>query len=438
MSGPNRPGLDSVQSIEYLTEVRKMIQQTFLRAVCVATIFAPFAWVASAGAQQAPAQSDATIRRLVNQSTLGLAAGQLEGAPLRFATELARAVDDGNNMRVLPIVTRGPFENVQDLIYLQGVDAAIIYGDVLDKFRKDKSIKDIDKRINYITHLFPSEVHVFVRPEIKSLSDLAGKPVNFNTQGTAAAYTGPLVFERLGIKVDAHFDPHPMAMAEMAKGDKYAAIFWVTTKPIDQFLKRTWPEGFKFLPIPLTESLEQYYLPAKLEAADYPGLIPAGQSIQTIGVPAVLAVFAWREGTERYNRLVRFIDYLFERLPKLQSSPGFHSRWADLNLAATVPGWHRFKPMQVRLDKLSTAVTEVATLRPAPETKADSPRTGVRVESQQQARAQLEQAGFTDLTQLTLDSRNIWRGIAKKGAIEVGVALDQNGEIYSRKLPNIR
>ena len=391
---------------------------------------------ASASAQTTPNKTpnDATLRRLINQSTIGLAAGQLEGAPLRFATELARAVDDGNSMRVLPIVTRGPFENVQDLVYLQGIDAAIIYGDVLDKFRKDKSIKEIDKRINYITHLFPSEVHVFVRPEIKSLADLAGKPVNFNTQGTAAAYTGPLVFERLGIKVDARFDPHPAAMAEMTKSDKYAAVFWVTTKPIDQFLKRSWPEGFKFLPVPLTEALEQYYLPAKLDAADYPGLIPAGQTIQTIGVPAVLAVFAWREGSERYNRLVRFIDYLFERLPKLQSSPGFHPRWADLNLAATVPGWQRFKPMQMRLDKSKAAVGAQA----APKLATMPLRATAKPESPQQARAQLEQAGYTDLTQLTLDKRNVWRGIAKKGTVRVGVALDDKGAIYFRKLQNAR
>lgn len=390
---------------------------------------------ASAQTVTAAPQSDATLRRLVNQSTIGLAAGQLEGAPLRFATELARAVDDGNNMRVLPVVTRGPFENVQDLIYLQGIDAAIIYGDVLDKFRKDKSIKDVDKRINYITHLFPSEVHVFVRPEIKSLADLAGKPVNFNTQGTAAAYTGPLVFERLGIKVDARFDPHPVAMAEMTKSDKYAAIFWVTTKPIDQFLKRSWPQGFKFLPVPLTEALEQYYLPAKLEAADYPGLIPAGQSIQTIGVPAVLAVYAWRPGSERYTRLVRFIDYLFERLPKLQSSPGFHPRWADLNLAASVPGWQRFKPMQDRLDKLNAGVSAAA--QPTPKPVAGLERTGSNFDSEQQARALLVQAGFTDLTQLTLDKRRMWRGTAKRGSVRFGVALAQNGTIYTRKLPNI-
>src|SRR5437868_6028909 len=62
----------------------------------------------------------------MNAWTLGLAAGQLEGAPIRFATEIARVVDDGHNMIVLPIVTRGPVENLNDLLYLRGVDLAIV------------------------------------------------------------------------------------------------------------------------------------------------------------------------------------------------------------------------------------------------------------------------------------------------------------------------
>lgn len=409
----------------------------FLLTFCGLIVVSAFA-ASEAGARPAQKQpvSEGTLRGKINQSTIGLAAGQLEGAPLRFATELARAVDDGNDMRVLPIVTRGPFENVSDLIYLRGIDAAIIYGDVLDQFRKDGSIPDIDRRINYISHLFPSEIHVFVRPEIKSLEDLAGKPVNFNTRGTAAAYTGPLVFERLGIKIDARFDPHPVAMAEMAKSDKYAATFWVSTKPLDQFLKRKWPEGFKFLPVPLTDKLEQYYIPAQLDAADYPGLIPAGQTVQTIGVPAVLAVFPWREGTDRYQRLVRFIDYLVARLPNLQTQSGFHPRWKELNLAASVPGWQRFKPMQVKLDAIAVNRNRAIAALEAPRAALDpgAPRQGIETDAERQARTRLEQAGYTNLTTLTRDKRNMWLGTGRLGASIVNVAVDQEGNVYSRKL----
>jgi TRAP-type uncharacterized transport system substrate-binding protein len=320
--------------------------------VCAVALMSLIGCLASAAwAQRASrlGSYEAGLIGKINENTIGLAAGLPEGAPLRFATELARIVDDGANMRILPIVTRGVSENVQDLLYLRGVDAAIVYGDILDQLKKDPKIASIERRMNYVTHLFPSELHVFVRPEIKSLEDLAGKPVNFNTVGTAAAYSGPIIFERLGIKVAPQFVPHPVAMSEMSRSDKFSAVVFVSSKPLDPFVRRKWPDGFKFLPVPLTEKLEEYYVPAQLDAADYPGLIPEGQSIQTVAVPAVLAVFGWPRTSDRYRRLARFIDYLFERLPRLQKEAGYHPKWRELNLAANVPGWQRFRAMQAKL-----------------------------------------------------------------------------------------
>ena len=295
----------------------------------------------------------------INSWTVGLAAGRTEGAPLQFAAELARVLDDGDNMRVLPIVTRGPFDNIFDLLYLRGVDAAIVYGDVLEHFRRTPEIAGISKRINYLVSLFPSEAHVFVRPEINSLQDLAGKPVNFNTEGTAGAYSGPIIFERLGIKIDAKFIPHNVAMEEMKKGDKFAATFWTSSKPLPPFLKGNFPPGFKFLPVEYTDKLE-YYLPAYLESKDYPALIPEGQRVETIAVPALLAVYDWPRDTDRFQRVSRLVDYIHDRFPRLQNEPGYHPKWKDVNLAASVPGWKRFQPMQDKLDKIVTAP------RPAP------------------------------------------------------------------------
>src|SRR5947207_1859213 len=39
---------------------------------------------------------DDGLKQRLNSGTIGLAAGQPEGAPLRFATELARVLDDGD------------------------------------------------------------------------------------------------------------------------------------------------------------------------------------------------------------------------------------------------------------------------------------------------------------------------------------------------------
>src|SRR6185369_9864265 len=79
-----------------------------------------------------PTPSEQQLRERVNAGTVGLAGGLLEGAPIRFATEIARVVNDGNQVHVLPIVTRGPTENVNDLLYLKGVDLAVINTDSLE------------------------------------------------------------------------------------------------------------------------------------------------------------------------------------------------------------------------------------------------------------------------------------------------------------------
>ncbi|SDS18290.1 TAXI family TRAP transporter solute-binding subunit [Bradyrhizobium canariense] len=290
--------------------------------------------------------TEAQLRDRLNAWTIGLAGGLLEGAPIHFATEMARVVNDGGAMHVLPIVTRGPTENVNDLLYLRGVDMAIINSDSLEEYKSQ--VPQIQQRITYVLSLFPSELHIFVRPEIQSLADLAGKKVNFNTQGTAAAYSGPLIFSRLGFDVEKMFIPHPAALEQMKRGE-IAAVVFVTSKPVDAFVKGKWEEGFKFLPVEYGPKFSDYYVESYLDSADYPNLIPKGERIATIAVPTILASFNWRPASPRYNRVARFVDELFGRVDKLRS-PGFDPKWKDLNLATPVPGLERFPAAQAWLD----------------------------------------------------------------------------------------
>src|SRR5690242_18737510 len=239
-----------------------------------------------------PPPEDLRRRVVMNAWTVGIAGGLLEGAPIRLAAEMARVVDDGDNLHVLPIVTRGATENVNSLLYLRGVDAAIINSDVLDEYKSQ--VPDIQRRLAYVLNLFPSELHIFVRPEIQSLNDLAGKKVNFNTLGTAAAYTGPLIFSRLGLDVDKTFIPHQVALEQMRKGENgMAAVVFVTGKPVDAFVRGHFDPGFKFLPVPYSNKLDDYYLPSKLESTDYPNLIKPGEHIDTVAVQTALVSFNW-------------------------------------------------------------------------------------------------------------------------------------------------
>src|SRR5882762_6197744 len=304
----------------------------------------------SARPPQGPA-ARTTEKDKMNAWTVGLAGGLLEGAPIRLAAEIARVVDDGPNLHILPIVTRGATENMNSLLYLRGIDTAIINSDALEEYKIQ--VPDIQRRIAYVLNLFPSELHIFVRPEIRSLSDLAGKKVNFNTQGTAAAYSGPLIFSRLNLEVEKTFIPHQVALEQMRKGEMAAVVF-ITSKPVDAFVKGRWEPGFKFLPVKYESKFEDYYLPAVLEAAEYPGLIKQGERVSTNAVPTALVAFNWPARTNRYQRVARFVDVLFSRIDRLQA-PGFDSKWKSINLAATVPGLERFAAAQEWLDRQARA-----------------------------------------------------------------------------------
>ena len=283
----------------------------------------------------------------MNAWTVGLAGGLLEGAPIRLAAEIARVVDDGDNLHVLPVVTRGATENLNSLLYLRGIDAAIINSDALEEYKSQ--VPDIQRRIAYVLNLFPSELQIFVRPEIQSLNDLAGKKVNFNNQGTAAAYSGPMIFSRLNIEVEKTFIPHQVALEQMRKGEMAAVVF-ITSKPVDAFVKGRWEPGFNFLTGPYEGKFEDYYLPASLDATDYPYLIKPAERVSTIAVPTALVAFNWPAKSNRSERVARFIDHLFSRIDRLQG-PGFDPKWKSINLAATVPGLTRVPAAQLWLDR---------------------------------------------------------------------------------------
>ena len=75
---------------------------------------------------------------------------------------------------MLPIVTRGPTENIEALLYLKGVDVAIISADALAQFEAGR-FPTLNSVSPIFIDLFPSELHIFVRPEITSLDDLRAR-----------------------------------------------------------------------------------------------------------------------------------------------------------------------------------------------------------------------------------------------------------------------
>src|SRR5689334_691787 len=160
----------------------------------------------------------------VNNWTVGLAGGFFEGTFIRFAVELAKALDDGENLRILPIVSYGGNENINDLLYLKGVDIAITYTDTFELYKKSERVRNIEQRINYISELLVGEAYFFARPEIRTLKDLEGKKVSLGTKGNSASTTGPIVFQRLNIHPELIYVNNTIALEKMKTGEIAAIV----------------------------------------------------------------------------------------------------------------------------------------------------------------------------------------------------------------------
>jgi TRAP-type uncharacterized transport system substrate-binding protein len=294
--------------------------------------------------------SEAALRERKNEWTVGIVGGLFTGTYMRIAAEMATALDDGDNLRVLPIVSYGAASNLDDLLYLRDVDLAITQSDVFEYFRTVRRTPHLERRIQYIIRLPISELHILARDDVHSLEDLRGKKVNFGPAGTGASLTGTIVFQRLGINVQQVMIDQSSALQKLESGE-IDAIARVIPKPVDFFSKIPPKSGVHLLNIPFTKVFEDYYTLGEFTKADYPNLLDGKDRIDTIAVPAVLAVFNWANNTDRYRKVQRFVQYLFTRWDTFQHPP-YHPKWRDVNLAATVPGWTRFSAAEDMLQQI--------------------------------------------------------------------------------------
>jgi TRAP transporter TAXI family solute receptor len=283
----------------------------------------------------------AAITEKLNQNTVTVISGNPNGTYLYLAYDLSAVLDDGNELRVLPVIGKGGYQNVMDVLHLRGVDLCITQANILSYLKKTGEFgTNIDTRLAYITRLYNEEMHVLAGPGIKSLQDLSGKKVNFSDVGSGTQFSTRLIFGLLGVKAE-EVNMGQADGFQKVKSGEIAATVLIAGKPTGSFGKFRLEPGMSLLPIPYADVLEQDYLPSRLTHQDYPNLIAEGTSVETVAIPSVLAVYNWPRDTDRYRRVALFIDAFFSKFSEFQTPPR-HSKWKEANLAATLRGWRRF------------------------------------------------------------------------------------------------
>ncbi len=285
----------------------------------------------------------------INRGLVEIETARAAGISVRIAEDLANVIDDGATRRVLPVVGKGGLQNLTDLKLLRGVDMAILQTDVLDYARQQNLLPGVEYWATYITKLYNEEFHLLARQDIKAVADLANHKVNVDQPGAGTAITAARLFDLMKVQVTATSDDQETALDKLRRGE-IAAMAFVAGKPAPIFHDLSSNDGLHFLAIPLNPAVTATYVPTRLTAADYPGLVPQDQSVDTVAVGAALFAANLQQGTERYRNLVNFVEAFFTGFPSLLD-PGHHPKWREVNITAELPGWRRFPPAEQWLQR---------------------------------------------------------------------------------------
>src|SRR6266404_5197246 len=271
-----------------------------LCAVVVAIMIAASTlWASPVTAQQASA---------VNRGVVEIETSSAAGISVRMAEDLANLVDDGATRRVVPVVGKGSLQSLTDLKYLRGIDLAILQIDVLDYAKEQRLVPGFESSLTYITRLYNEEFHLLAGPAVKSVTELANKRVNVDLRGGGTAITASRLFDLLKIPVTVTNDSQEVALDKLRRGE-IAALAFVAGKPAPLFMGLKGDDGLHFLAVAELKQLQ-----------------------------------------ERYRNVANFVDVFFTGFQTLQT-PGHHPKWQDVNLAAELPGWHRFPPAEQWLQR---------------------------------------------------------------------------------------
>jgi TRAP-type uncharacterized transport system substrate-binding protein len=280
------------------------------------------------------------LRERLNESTLMLATSPARTSYFAMGDDISRLLGTADGLRVLPVPSEGGMDTLRDLLFLRGIDMAIVPANALVHAKATEAFgPGLPQRIGYVTQLFGEEVHLLTGSGTKDLNDLRGKKVAVPDDDGGALFTLRDLFSRLGIGIEAVKMPLAQALNQVRSGE-IAAVLLLAGKPMPALSVLPKDGRIRLLALPFTPALDEAYAPGALRADDYPTLIPPGVVVETIAVSAVLLVRTERGDGERAERIAKFVPQFFSAMSE-RPPVDRHAKWREVNLAATLAGWSR-------------------------------------------------------------------------------------------------
>src|SRR5260370_5818717 len=159
-------------------------------------------------------------KKALNANPVTMITGTIGGTYVQFGADLSSVLDDGNKLRVLPIVGRGSVQSIADILFLQGVDIGVVRADSLDYLEKKGIAHDLRKQLTYVTKLYNEEMQVIAPVAVRNLRDLDGKRVSVDLPAASTFVTALAVFDRLRLPANNFaYLGQRIAVEKMKKGE---------------------------------------------------------------------------------------------------------------------------------------------------------------------------------------------------------------------------
>lgn len=277
-----------------------------------------------------------------NQGVVTMFTGTEGDTSTRIAAELAAVFAAADNdVRLLATNGGGIGRNLTDLLYLKGVDTALVRVDALNYARDQEVYPAVQKQVNYISEMFSEEVHLLVGSDIADLDDLSGKKINLGAPGGGSEITASVILSELGVSAEpTNFGPR-MAIEKLKQGE-IAGAFFVGGKPMPLLQQIEGSSGLKLLSLPAVQYFDSYRI-AEIFGHEYPNLMRGDAVVPTIAVRTALLTYAWRPNSVRYQALDNLTSALFQSLLTLHDH-GYHPKWPEVDPTAAFAAWQRFEP----------------------------------------------------------------------------------------------
>lgn len=315
-----------------------------------------------------PTQEEAAS---VNENTIGVVFTH-EELFHQLVHNMEDELEPSTGLRIVPIMGKNHVQSIYDLLYLKGVDLALVRADAIEYVRTEGGVPQVLRSIKNIAKVSDEKIVIIANKQIGSVDELEGQTVSRGLDGSGEYVTGTIAFSTLGIQPDFVEMNNTEAIEKLRSGELAAMVYLLRASDAIQIgadliaanAVKTLKLGneLHLLEIPENDVLSTIYNPSTLTIQDLPELIPTGVSISTFSVDAIIAAYNWRDTNPRYQRSSRFINGFVDGLDGLKSAI-YQPVWTRVDLGVEVPNVDQLPLVQDVIQERAARQVRLAELK---------------------------------------------------------------------------